>query len=155
MTITVKQELCRGCGICMQVCPNDAIYLENRKAIIDQSKCSSCQLCINACPLGAIKIEEEIQLVSIEKPQVAEIVQSPATVIPSSSKFNWSKALLTFASQQVLPRLLDIVGSAIDQKVNHQTQERSYEGDNSVGGTRNGWRRQRRRHSAGRHSKRM
>ena len=155
MTVTVKQELCRGCGICMRVCPNDAINLENRKAIIDQSKCSSCQLCIDACPLGAIKIEEEIQLVSIEKPQVAEIVQNPVTVIPSSSKPNWGKTLSTFASQQVLPRLLDIVGSAVDQKVNHQTQERPYEGEKSVGGARNGRRRQRRGHSTGRHSRRM
>ena len=155
MTIKVNSELCKGCGICKYVCPNNAIYLENRKAIIDQSKCSSCQLCIDACPFGAIKLEDEVQVVSMGKPQEAEIVQTPVTVIPSSSKFNWGKTLSIFASQQVLPRLLDILGSVVEQKINPPAQERSYEREKPVEGVRYGRRRQRRGNYSGRHSRRM
>ena len=39
----------------MNVCPRDAIYLdENKHCHIDQSKCIKCKLCIKTCPVQAI-----------------------------------------------------------------------------------------------------
>ena len=36
---------CIGCGICVKVCPFEAITLENNLAYIDPAKCKSCRKC--------------------------------------------------------------------------------------------------------------
>lgn len=53
--LKVRRELCLGCGLCVQNCPQGAIYLFWGQAQIDPNKCSSCGLCLQICPQGAIK----------------------------------------------------------------------------------------------------
>jgi Iron only hydrogenase large subunit, C-terminal domain len=47
---------CRGCIVhaCKEVCPKDAIFIENKKAVIDKDKCIECGKCTKACPYTAI-----------------------------------------------------------------------------------------------------
>ena len=52
--LTVKKQLCLGCGLCVQNCPQGAISLLCNQAWIDQSECNSCRLCLEVCPQGAI-----------------------------------------------------------------------------------------------------
>ena len=51
-------DSCQGCisHPCMNVCPKDAIYLdENKRCHIDQSKCIKCGKCLDTCKFGAIE----------------------------------------------------------------------------------------------------
>ena len=53
-TITDK---CKNCRMCMKLgCP--AITLKEGKVIIDSTQCNGCGLCINVCPFNAIEKEE-------------------------------------------------------------------------------------------------
>lgn len=52
--LQVRKDLCLGCGLCAQNCPQGAIYLFWGQAQIDQNKCNSCGLCLEICPQGAI-----------------------------------------------------------------------------------------------------
>ena len=47
---------CRGCLVhkCVEVCPKDAIRIENHHAVIDKEKCIECGKCTTACPYSAI-----------------------------------------------------------------------------------------------------
>ncbi|MEW6189321.1 MAG: NADH-ubiquinone oxidoreductase-F iron-sulfur binding region domain-containing protein, partial [Actinomycetota bacterium] len=51
----IKDNLCKGCGICAKHCPVEAI-VGKRKEIyhIDESKCIKCGLCMEHCPFDAI-----------------------------------------------------------------------------------------------------
>ena len=54
----VDAEKCRSCKKCMKLgCP--AIVFENGKARIDLTQCNGCGLCVSVCPFNAISKEEE------------------------------------------------------------------------------------------------
>ena len=52
--LVVDQELCTGCGVCIDVCPTEAIVMEDDKARIIPDECTSCQACVSECPVDAI-----------------------------------------------------------------------------------------------------
>lgn len=50
----VNIEDCSACETCVDVCPNEAIYMADGHAVIDQEECLECGICIDECPEGAI-----------------------------------------------------------------------------------------------------
>ncbi|MCF8360690.1 MAG: 4Fe-4S binding protein [Prolixibacteraceae bacterium] len=50
----VDTEKCTGCGICVELCPSDAIELQNGVARILVENYINCRLCERKCPEGAI-----------------------------------------------------------------------------------------------------
>lgn len=58
MPAKVDPEKCTGCGSCVDVCPNDAISLEDDVARVREEDCTDCGECVEECPEGAITLEE-------------------------------------------------------------------------------------------------
>ena len=57
-TVVVDKDLCRGCGRCIEICPYQAVTLqENRMggwyAMVDEALCTGCGNCISVCPSNA------------------------------------------------------------------------------------------------------
>lgn len=53
----VVGELCSGCGICLSVCPYDALSLNAEKlAEVSEALCEGCGTCIASCPSGALTL---------------------------------------------------------------------------------------------------
>lgn len=52
---TVDAERCTCCGQCVDVCPQQAIRLED-SVTIDAALCTACGGCAFACPIGAITL---------------------------------------------------------------------------------------------------
>jgi ferredoxin len=50
----LRSEACIGCGRCVEVCPRDAITVDET-AHIDLDECVSCLCCAEICPQGAIE----------------------------------------------------------------------------------------------------
>ncbi|MBW1839005.1 MAG: CoB--CoM heterodisulfide reductase iron-sulfur subunit A family protein [Deltaproteobacteria bacterium] len=62
----VDETRCKGCGLCVEICPYNAITLEDRetkletlefnarKASINPASCKGCGSCAATCPVGAI-----------------------------------------------------------------------------------------------------
>ncbi len=55
--VTIDEQVCIGCTLCIQACPVDAILgaAKQMHTIID-SECTGCNLCIPPCPVDCIHI---------------------------------------------------------------------------------------------------
>jgi len=66
-------EKCTGCGNCADICPNEAITMEeipeikskpeegikNERPKIDYGRCCFCGLCVDICPSGSLKLSRD------------------------------------------------------------------------------------------------
>lgn len=57
----IDLELCKACGICEEVCPDNAVYVEEEIYYIDYDYCKGCGLCAYECPADAIEIVREVK----------------------------------------------------------------------------------------------
>lgn len=48
------KDICNGCGMCVAACPNEAVSVQLKVAVVDPEKCQDCEECVFACPVGAI-----------------------------------------------------------------------------------------------------
>jgi len=55
----VVRRHCRGCGLCIQWCPVDAISMVDGKAHIDEEICYGCAECTATCRFGAVVVNWE------------------------------------------------------------------------------------------------
>ena len=69
--LRVRKDVCVGCGLCVESCPQQAISVQWGQAHIDRRKCNHCGLCIDVCPQGAI-----VDLVPVSKGELEAAVTS-------------------------------------------------------------------------------
>ena len=50
----VDNDLCDACGLCMPLCPPEAIHMNRRGLVVDEATCTGCEKCIPPCPVGAL-----------------------------------------------------------------------------------------------------
>ncbi|MCS7125019.1 MAG: 4Fe-4S binding protein [Candidatus Bathyarchaeota archaeon] len=67
MRIHINEDLCKGCGICISLCPNK-VFAKSEEisskgvflpVIIHGDKCIACRICEEHCPDLAIFIEAQ------------------------------------------------------------------------------------------------
>ncbi len=57
MIETVDEELCDGCGVCVENCPVGILRVENGKAKVSKAHmCTDCSLCREVCPRQALQV---------------------------------------------------------------------------------------------------
>ncbi len=76
-SIQIKQDICpEGCHDCLDVCPVEALYLEDGKVYPNNEFCIYCRACVNVCP----------------KPEALEVIRTSVrhTDVKSGA---WNKSL--------------------------------------------------------------
>ncbi|MFC1931307.1 ferredoxin family protein [Chloroflexota bacterium] len=57
--VVINEELCIGCGACVEICPQKILSLDETSNIVtvaDHSRCDRLRGCERVCPSGAIKV---------------------------------------------------------------------------------------------------
>lgn len=55
--ILINKEWCKGCEICVELCPTNALEMKDFKASVrDLEKCIACMQCEIRCPDFAIEV---------------------------------------------------------------------------------------------------
>lgn len=49
-------RFCRGCGLCVETCPNNALSLADGKAVVNKTTCLLCGYCNPVCPEFALRL---------------------------------------------------------------------------------------------------
>lgn len=150
--IFVNAQRCDGCGACVEVCPNGALYLVDGKATLDGLLCRDCELCIAACPTGAITFTTQSEASVAEPAHMPAIRPEPAVIQLKTEVLSQPLrnrvlplfgATLAWAGRELVPRLADYLLEALDRRMARQSSVRGASDKRCTSG---GGGRDRRRH---------
>jgi formate hydrogenlyase subunit 6/NADH:ubiquinone oxidoreductase subunit I len=66
---SIDLNLCNGCGVCVELCPTQALVSLNAKAVLAHpDKCTYCSACEDACPEAAIALPFLVVVASSKRP---------------------------------------------------------------------------------------
>ena len=130
MFIQVNQELCDGCGVCVEACSVGAIQLVDQRAVIDEALCTQCEACINACPnkaIAALSMPARSAPIAVRPAAESRIVPVraqaalPETAAPARGLAPLAGAALAFLGREIAPRLADALIAALERRLSRPT----------------------------------
>lgn len=83
--LQINQDLCTGCGLCVDMCAFGALTLKDNKAVVDNSACSLCGACVNVCAQGAILLADDQQIAHQNISDYRSCGSAGKTFLPASS----------------------------------------------------------------------
>lgn len=51
----IHKKICKSCGVCIKICPANALSMRDKGPLFDYTRCIRCYCCQEMCPEGAIK----------------------------------------------------------------------------------------------------
>ena len=71
--IIIDGERCKGCGLCVEVCPKGSIAISRHSnkngyfpARVNNADCTGCSMCAVICPEAVIEVHRDKNIVAIE-----------------------------------------------------------------------------------------
>ena len=123
--IIINVERCTGCGACLEVCPDGALYLVDDRAVVDSALCRECGACIAACPTEAISVTEQAadrvpataRVPAVRPvPEVIQIRTEPAPAPLRAKVLPAVGTALFWTAREIVPRLADYFLDSLDRR---------------------------------------
>jgi 2-oxoglutarate ferredoxin oxidoreductase subunit delta len=81
--IIIDIQRCKGCGLCVQVCPKNSIVISKQSnktgyfpAETDNRNCTGCALCAIICPDAAITVyRDETKIADLPKKNKSPLIK--------------------------------------------------------------------------------
>ena len=107
----IIQEKCDNCGVCIEVCPVNAVEKSDEVVMINPISCIGCGICVPRCPREAIDLKNstEAQLMA-QICAVSESGESPKIVAFLEKEIAYGSADLAGQSRVSYPSNVEIVG---------------------------------------------
>jgi NAD-dependent dihydropyrimidine dehydrogenase PreA subunit len=132
MVMQVNQELCAGCGVCMEACPAGAIRLVDYRAVIDDELCILCKACMDACPNEAITAlaipTRSTSSITLPEPK-SRIISVPTQTklleigAPGRGLAPLARVTLAYLGREITPRLVDVLVTALKRRLERPAAE--------------------------------
>jgi ferredoxin len=79
---------CIACGVCTKQCPEKAIEMQGKLAVVDPGKCTGQYVCVEKCPTGSMQklfTTEEEEASEDEASQPAEARETGEETVQDSA----------------------------------------------------------------------
>ncbi len=111
--ISIDSEKCNGCGLCVTVCKDFSLEIENKKVQLSNTSvfgCIACGHCMAICPTGAIKIEGR----TLSPNQLFELPpkESAANYEQQLSLFQRRRSVREFQDRNIEPEVIEKILAA-------------------------------------------
>ena len=57
LSVRLDYDRCTVCGLCVRLCPANALSEKDRRITLEQPKCMKCGACVKQCPVDALRFE--------------------------------------------------------------------------------------------------
>ena len=132
--ITIDDEKCDGCGLCIPGCPEGALQIIDGKArIVRDAYCDGLGACIGHCPNGAISIEEreaeeydEMSVMESLSAKGADVVQAHLEHLEAHAEATYQHQARQYMQQKhaTLPAFSSPVGCPGSQSLSFERSAR-------------------------------
>ena len=113
--IKINELECKGCAICLDACPQGAIYLCDDVAGVDLERCDRCKVCILECPNNAISWVDEKSQIIIPQIRIEQVGAYPLQAERSvelkkrTSILPTAIAAIALIGKEIVPRVMDFL----------------------------------------------
>lgn len=85
--ITIDEDKCNGCGVCVPGCPEGALQvIDGKVRLVSDLLCDGLGACVGECPEGALKVEKKEAVPYDERKVMENIVKAGANTIKAHLK---------------------------------------------------------------------
>ncbi len=78
----INEVKCNGCGKCVDICPKQVLYLENKSAKLNDNECMLCSHCYAVCKADAITFDHQLEAIEFKTIKYKEKILGPADISP-------------------------------------------------------------------------
>jgi Fe-S-cluster-containing hydrogenase component 2 len=105
----VDEDLCTGCGICLEYCRSGAMKMPGRSVEIEEGLCTSCGACAEVCPLDAIYEYEEVPALREGMRELAPAIDAGSSPAVAEKRATLARQQKVAAAAVLLPTLSRLV----------------------------------------------